>query len=114
MPGKNGHEAVTEAATYLLPKDPLQSAVHRPVNKAQSAEEGGEYPTPPSRPAAEVAPPTPLEQGLAALFYAAASLLVIFVNKVRVRVGPVLRRMGQRAREALACLSCSSTRTAVA
>lgn len=90
MAGKNGHEAVSEATTYLLPKDPhspKQSAVHRPVNKAQSAEEGREYfPTPTTKQpaAAEVAPPTLLEQACAALFYASASLLVIFVNKVGV------------------------------
>lgn len=89
MTGKNGHEAVSEATTYLLPKDPhspKQSAVHRPVNKAQSAEEGREYfPTPTTKqPAAAEVPPTLLEQACAALFYASASLLVIFVNKVGV------------------------------
>eukprot|EP00752_Nemacystus_decipiens_P007301 g6532.t1 len=87
MAGNNGRDADSEAATYLLPKDshsPLQSAVQRPVNKAQSAEEGREYfPTPPKPSAADVAPPpTLLEQACAALFYAVASLLVIFVNKL--------------------------------
>lgn len=87
MPGGNGQEGVHEAATYLLPKDsqsPRQSAVYRPANKAQSAEEGREYVPPPRPDEVEEVPPTMLEQAGAALFYALASLLVIFVNKVRV------------------------------
>lgn len=83
MTGENGQEGVSEATAYLLPKDslpPRQTAVYRLATKAQSAEEGREYVPPP--PAAEV-PPTLKQQADAALFYATASLLVTFVNKVR-------------------------------
>eukprot|EP00903_Cladosiphon_okamuranus_P008976 g8587.t1 len=88
MTGKNDIESLSEATTHLLPKDSLssprrQSAVYRPANKSQSAEEGKEYfPTTKPAPAAEGPPPTLLEQAFAALFYAASSLLVIFVNKL--------------------------------
>lgn len=102
MTGENDLESVSEAATHLLPKDSLlsprrQSAVYRPAKKSQSAEEGREYFPTTTKPAAvaEEPPHTLLEQACAALFYAVASLLVIFVNKVR--VGSVLsRRMNQR------------------
>lgn len=110
MTSKHGLDGVSEAATYLLPKDsqsPRQSAVYRPSNKAQSAEEGREHVPSPRPAAAETPPPTLLEQGCAALFYAVASLLVIFVNKVRVRCGgSVLSRIDERTSEALTTFRC--------
>lgn len=103
MTSGNGQQA-SESTAYLLPKDsqpPGQSAVYRPANKAQLAEEGREsFPTTvaTTKPGADILPPTLLEQACAALFYASASLVVIFVNKVR--VGSVLSCMDPRARDA--------------
>lgn len=86
--GEDGEAAAADA--LLLPKVSSKELLHRPAKHTGEQAVGLQLPVTTKDVAiaadAESTPPTVLEQAAAAMFYAIASLMVIFVNKVK-RVG---------------------------
>lgn len=88
----NGQGDVSEDKQYLVPREISprgREVLFRPASKAHSVEDGtAEFLPSATKGGGTVlgapppAPPTIWQQAGAALFYATASLMVIFVNKV--------------------------------